>query len=129
MKYCGRNGAKQITVQSYMVTINHYYNYLQMGKVANDPTTGIEIKWVQRKILYHILEANGLNRLYNKYIDESLKGRRNKVMLGLIVYQGLKTEELRKLEVSDVKLRKNDPSVKKCKTTACMCDHEMAKAT
>ena len=112
MKHCGRNGAKQITVQSYMVTVKHYYNYLQeMGKVENDPTAGIEIKGVQRKVLYHILEANGLNRLYNKYNDESLKGRRNKVMLGLIVYQGLKTEELRKLEVNHIRLREGKVEV------------------
>jgi len=112
MKHCARNGAKQITLQSYMVTVKHYYSYLQeMEKTENDPTTGIEIKGVQRKILYHILEANGLNRLYNKYNDESLKGRRNKVMLGLIVYQGLKTEELRKLEVKDIKLREGKVEV------------------
>ena len=105
-------GVKQTTVQSYLGTVKHYYNYLRENqRIANDPTTGIEIKGVQRKVLYHILEAKELNRLYNKYNDESLKGRRDKVMLGLIVYQGLKTEELRKLEVDHIKLREGKVEV------------------
>ena len=43
--------------------------------------------------------------IYNSYQDETLKGKRNKIMLSLLVYQGAKTEEITKLEVQDVKLR------------------------
>ena len=56
-------------------------------------------------MLYHILEPYELQALYNQYQDESPKGIRNKVMLGLLVNQGLRTEELAKLEVKNIDLR------------------------
>ena len=43
--------------------------------------------------------------LYNSYQDDSPKGIRNKVMLGLLVNQGLRTAELGKLQVNDIDLR------------------------
>ncbi|PIW04742.1 MAG: hypothetical protein COW40_08235, partial [Cytophagales bacterium CG17_big_fil_post_rev_8_21_14_2_50_40_13] len=106
MKDCTRKGAKKRTVQHYINTLKHYYDHLvEEGQIETNPAEEINIKGVKRKILYHILEPPELHQIYNAYQDESLAGRRNKVMLGLLVYQGLKTEELRKLEANDIKLR------------------------
>jgi integrase/recombinase XerD len=106
MKYCQQVGRTQRTIQHYMVVVKHFYDHLlREGKVAINPATDIEIRGVKRKTLYHILEPHELHQLYNQYRDESLKGRRNKVMLGLLVYQGLQTVELAKLEVQHIKLR------------------------
>lgn len=106
MKDCSRKGAKQRTVQHYINTLKHYYDYLiEEGQIMTNPAEEINIKGVKRKVLYHILEPHELHQLYNAYQDESQKGKRNKTMLGLLVYQGLKSEELRKLEVTDIKLR------------------------
>jgi len=54
--------------------------------------------------LYHIFKPEELHNIYASYEDASPKGKRNKIMLGLLVYQGVKTDELDKLEVSHVKL-------------------------
>ena len=106
MKHCSRKGAVQRTVQNYMGVIKHYYDYLlNEGKVTINPASGIEIKGVKRKSLYHILDPHELHALYNKYPSETLQGRRNKVILGLLVYQGLRSEEAGKLTVDDIKLR------------------------
>ena len=106
IKDCNRKGAKKRTVQHYINSLKHYYDHLvEEGQIATNPAEEIIIKGVKRKVLYHILEPHELNQLYNSYHDETLAGRRNKVMLGLLVYQGLKTEELRKLETKDIKLR------------------------
>lgn len=111
-KYCRGKGILQSTVQKYIVAVKHYYAHLmEAGKITSDPTEDVKVLGVKRKILYHTFEANGLNRLYNRYSDESLKGRRNKVMLGLMVYQGLKTEELAQLEVNNIKLREGKVEV------------------
>ena len=56
-------------------------------------------------MLYHILEPTELHQLYNQFNDESLKGGRDKIMLGLLVYQGLQTSELAKLATEHIKLR------------------------
>jgi site-specific recombinase XerD len=106
MKSCGKKGASQRTIQHYMNTIRHYYDHLEEeGKVSVNPATGIEVKGVKRKMLYHILEPHELHQLYNQYPSATLRDRRNKVMLGLLVYQGIRTEELARLTTNEVKLR------------------------
>lgn len=106
VKGCTRKGAKKRTVQHYINTLKHYYDHLiEEGQVETNPAEEINIKGVKRKTLYHILEPQELHQIYNAYNEESPTGKRNKAMLGLLVYQGLKTEELAKLETTDIKLR------------------------
>lgn len=106
VKDCTKKGAKKRTVQHYINTLKHYYDHLiEEGQVETNPAEEINIKGVKRKTLYHILEPQELHQIYNAYNEESPTGKRNKAMLGLLVYQGLKTEELAKLETTDIKLR------------------------
>ena len=106
MKYKSLNGATQKTILHYMNAVKHFYAHLiREGQITTNPVTDIKVKGVKRKILYHILETHELHQLYNQYPSETLKDRRNKVMLGLLVYQGLKTDEVGKLEVNQIKLR------------------------
>jgi site-specific recombinase XerD len=106
MKHCSRKGVSQRTIQHYMNTIKHYYNHLEEeNKIATNPVSSIEVKGVKRKVLYRIVAPHELHALYNQHPSEALKERRNKVMLGLLVYQGMKTEELARLMVKDIKLR------------------------
>lgn len=106
MKYCQKNGATQRTIQNYLCMIKHFYDYLiEQKEIEVNPVTGIKIQGVKRKSLYHIFQPHELHALYNNFNDQTLKGKRNKIMLSLLVYQGLKTEELAMLEVKDVKLK------------------------
>jgi integrase/recombinase XerD len=106
IKHCQKNGTSQRTIQNYVNMIRHYYDHLgEQKRIEVNPTTGIKIQGVKRKLLYHIFKPEELHAIYNSYQDESLKGKRNKVMLGLLVYQGVKTEELTKLEIKDVKMK------------------------
>ncbi len=106
MKHCSKKGVSQRTVQHYLNTVRHYYDHLVEEKViVLNPVTGIEIKGVKRKVLYQILEPHELHALYNHYPSQTHRDRRNKIMLGLLVYQGIRTEELARLTTKDVKLR------------------------
>ena len=106
MKYCQKNGTTQRTIQNYLCMIKHFYDHLiEQKQTEVNPVTGIKVQGVKRKSLYHIFKPEELHAIYNSYQDESLKGKRNKIMLSLLVYQGVKTEELIKLEVKDVKLK------------------------
>ena len=105
MKSCQKQ-VSQRTVQLYLNVIRHYYDHqIEENKIEINPVAGIKVQGVKRKALYHIFEPHELHAIYNSYQDETLKGKRNKIMLSLLVYQGVKTEELIKLEVHDVKLR------------------------
>jgi site-specific recombinase XerD len=106
MKYCSKRGISQKTIQHYLNTVKHFYNHLEEeSKVTVNPTLGIEVKGIKRQVLYHIIEPHELHKLYNQYPSETHQDRRNKVILGLLVYQGIRTEELARLTTEEVKLR------------------------
>jgi site-specific recombinase XerD len=106
MKYCQRQGASQRTIQHYLSVVKHYYDHLiEQIQAEKNPVTGIKVQGVKRRTLYRIFEPHELHAIYNGYQDESLKGKRNKIMLSLLVYQGVKTEELARLDLQDVKLK------------------------
>ena len=106
MRACSQKGTTQRTIQHYLNTVKHYYNYLEEeGRISVNPTLGIEVKGVKRQMLYHIIEPHELHALYNQYPSETHRDKRNKVMLGLLVYQGIRTEEMGRMTIKEVKLR------------------------
>lgn len=104
-----RNTVKQSTVQGEINAIRHYYNYLkELDLVKENPTLNIAVKGVKRKILYNILNKQELEKLYNDFKNienDSLKKKRNEIIVSLLVYQGLNTTELGRLTIQDLKLR------------------------
>ena len=114
VQHCNLRGASKKTTANYILYLKKYYDYLiGEGLVTDNPCTSINIKGIKRKILYDILPIESLERLYRLYSTEVAAGqqiselsrKRNKVILGLILYQAVRSEELPKLQVSDVKLR------------------------
>lgn len=106
LKYCQGQGLAQATIGNYVNIVRHYYDHLIREKIITvNPATDITVKGVRRKVLYHILEPHELHRLYNEFPGYSMAEKRNRIILGLFVYQGLRTEEVGKLEVQHIKLR------------------------
>ena len=123
IKHLQKRGISQRTVQHYMGTVKHYYDYLiDKGAVespdgsgsplrSDNPATDIKIQGIKRKTLYPILTAHQLHNIYHSYREDTNKGSRNKAILGLLIYQGLKTEELGRLETTDIKPREGKVTV------------------
>jgi site-specific recombinase XerD len=106
MKYCQRGKRSQRTIQHYMITVRHFYDHLIREKqIITNPAKDISVKGAKRKVLYYILEPHQLNALYNQYPVETLQQKRDKILLGLLVYQGIRTEELDKLTINNIKLK------------------------
>ena len=116
-----RGKIKQASISKTVNSIKHYYNYLQLKEIVKDnPTQQIQIKGIKRKILYNVLskqeleslfnnfeipEENSRNKNQNWYASSVLTKKRNKIMLGLMIYQGLNGQELGNLKEVDLKLR------------------------
>ena len=99
-------GLSQRTIQHYLNDVSHYFEFLlQQQEITSNPVPGVKIKGVKRKILYHILEPTELQQLYSSYPDTTIKLKRDKIMLGLLCFQGNTTNELGKLEVNHIDLR------------------------
>ncbi len=106
LKYCQQQGVAQRTIKHYIAAVKHYYDHLIRERVITlNPTTDIDVKGVRRKVLYHLLEPYELHHLYHEYPAQSLPDRRNRIILGLLVYQGLRADEVGKLEVQHIQLR------------------------
>lgn len=115
-----RNVGKKTQV-TYIKHLNHYYNFLRSEEgVKDNPASHIRIKGVKRKVLHNILTPEELDSIYKNYpvtIEQKqgvnmppqerneMARRRNKVILGLLIYQGLNSGEIASLKLSDVKLR------------------------
>lgn len=86
--------------------IRKYYEWLQFeGKSEKNPASGIYLKGRKRRVPHDLLDREALDQLYGNYHVTDERTQRNKVILGLLIYQGLTTEELHKLEPGHLKLK------------------------
>jgi len=114
VQHCNIREVSKKTTANYVLYLKKYYDYLiSESLITDNPCSHIKIKGVKRKVLYDILPIESLERLYRLYSTEAaptqqiseISRKRNKVMLGLLLYQAVRSEELTKLQVIDVRLR------------------------
>lgn len=114
IKYLTRKGNSKKTINHRLRSIKIYFNYLieQACRVDN-PIENTIVKGVKRTINYNLLEADELEDLYysfetDKYQEEYHKYtlKRAKVIIGLMVYQGLNTTDLGNLQIEHLQLSK-----------------------
>jgi integrase/recombinase XerD len=106
VKYCGKAGNSQKTIAIKLAFLNHYFMWLvKTGEMTENPAGNIHIKGIQRKHLHHFLKREQLDGLYHSFIATGIAGMRNKVILGMVVYQALKVEELTSLTIKDVLIK------------------------
>ena len=86
--------------------LRKYYKWLQFeGEIEKNPASGIYLKGRKRSVPHDLLDRETLDQLNENYHVTDERTQRNKVILGLLVYQGLTTEELHKLEPGHLKLK------------------------
>jgi Phage integrase, N-terminal SAM-like domain len=95
----------QATVSTYVNSLKHYFSWvMDRGFREHNPVHHIKIRGIKRKHLYHIIPMRELGQLYEKYPvmqknkdmenqnwyrQSILTSNRNKVMLGLLIWQGI----------------------------------------
>jgi site-specific recombinase XerD len=110
---------KPITLQKYMGTLRHFFAWqVKTGKRDDNPAIDIDIQDIQRKVLQVMLTRQELERIYQSYGTKELKEqaqnwakasalatKRNKAILGLLVFQGLTSHEVAALTLKSLELR------------------------
>lgn len=120
IKYLQRKNNTKKTVKHQIGIVKNYFKYLLSENYRIDnPIENINIKGVKRIINYNLLDADELEDLYYSFETENIKdkyhrltAKRNKIIVGLIVYQGLNTTELIHLELEDLQLYKGNIYIK-----------------
>lgn len=102
------------SVNNQLTAIRHYMNHLiEQGTLADNVAEGIKVRGSTRKVLQNILSPDELEDLYYSYETDDHKktsfyfratGKRNKVIVGLLVYQGLLSNNFLRIKVGDVNL-------------------------
>ena len=89
-----------------LLAVRYYFSYLvQEGAMTHNPAAGISLKGTIRSVPHDLLSKEELEALYEKYEVKDGRTHRNKVILSLLVYQGLTNEDLHKLEAHHIKLK------------------------
>ncbi len=134
MQWSSKHGASQKTVGNYLSHIRKFYSFLiSEGEARENPVAHIKVQGIKRKVYYDVLNTDELHNLYHAYpvtiehepgknippqAKNILSRRRNKVILGLLVYQGLRVEELATLSVQDLQLRDGKITIHRQRRTA-----------
>lgn len=133
VNYKKKEGNKPRTLQLTVNALNHFYKFLQSEcYLPENPVSNVQIRGIKRKILLEILTTDELEEIYKTFPTEikreenkkmppqgnnELARKRNKIILGLVIYQGLRTEELGKLEIQDLQLREGKITIHGAKRT------------
>lgn len=104
----------QHSIQLILIRLKTYYNYLLENEIIEiNPVHKIEIHGIERQKMYHLLTPKELETLYENYptlentnyTSRQLARRRNKVIIGLLIWQGLNSKELSLLTTKHIHLR------------------------
>jgi len=104
--YCNLEGNSKRHINSKLRSIRNFYEYLknETPSIIN-PAANLVLKGVRQKLPSNIIGYAELEELYQSYETNDTRSKRNKVILGLLIYQGLTTEELHQLEPECLKLK------------------------
>jgi integrase/recombinase XerD len=118
VKHCGKAGNSQKTIAIKLAFLNHYFMWLvKTGEMTDNPASNIHIKGIQRKHLHHFLKREQLDDIYHKFNAIGITGMRNKVILGMVIFQALRIEELSSLIVKDILMKEGKLKVNSGRTT------------
>ncbi len=105
VNHCKVNKNTTRTINANLVAIKHLYNYLQQKELVEfNPAEELRIKNVIVRQPHDLIEWEDLEQLYQNYPTGSITGKRNKTILGMMIYQGLNSGEVAVIELKDVKL-------------------------
>ncbi|MFK8037981.1 MAG: tyrosine-type recombinase/integrase [Crocinitomicaceae bacterium] len=114
VKYCQSLGNVARTINQKIKALDYYFQYINHPE---NPAKQIKIKGSVRKIPTKLLNQEELDELYSLLPTNGLINKRNKILMSLVIYQGVGSTELSKIEVTDLDLAKGKIYVPSTKTT------------
>jgi site-specific recombinase XerD len=134
ISWSSKHGASQKTIANYLNHIRKFYQFLiSEGTIKENPVAHIKVQGIKRKVYHDILNVDELQTLYNLYPTtitaeagknippqekNILSRRRNKVILSLLIYQGLRVEEVAAINLQDLQLREGKITIHAQRRTA-----------
>jgi len=103
-----KNGDRSVNLN--LIAIRHYYNF---KKVKVNPVK-VHIKRKPTVISSNTLSTEQLTNIYNEFnVSDTDTSIRNKVLLGLYIFQGIQSTEVKNLTVDDIDFNKMTMTIDK----------------
>ena len=103
VKYLRAKGLNVRTLTHYIGAIKLYYSYLiAEGKASRNPFARLELKGDKRRKLKQTIDLEVLEYLFESYPKDTPSKRRDALILGLMIHQGLSATDVKLLKTSDV---------------------------
>lgn len=128
LSYLQKKGIDNVTRKLRLYALKHYFDFLiETNKKQYNPAKKIKLQAGQKQKLYPILNPQELQSIYENYNvpkeDDTrnhhnwfsayrLSKERNKVILGLLVNQGITTAEVGRIQIEDLDLRNGRIDIK-----------------
>jgi site-specific recombinase XerD len=114
IKHLQIKGNSKKTINHKLSSLKTYFSYLmQEAYRVDNPLENTVVKGVVRTINHNLLSSDELEDLYYSYATQNTKDsyhllskKRNKMIVGLLVYQGLSTTDLSYLQTEHLQLAK-----------------------
>ncbi len=105
VKNCKIKGNTAHTINMNLVAVGRFYSHLlETGRVKENPAAELRIRGTVHRKPHDLLDWEELEALYQKYPTANLTGKRDKAILGILIYQGLGVGELEQLTLNDIDL-------------------------
>jgi site-specific recombinase XerD len=113
MRYLSAQGKTKKRVHSQLNVLRHYFTWLiSEGLRKDNPAAGVYVRGIIRKLPGNLLAMDELEDIYRRYQLQLNVDAAKKIMLGLLIYQGLQTEEITRLEAEHLHLKEGKIFVK-----------------
>ena len=128
LNHLQKTGIDNITKKLRLYALKHFFDFqIATKKREDNPTKRVKLKTTQKQKLYKILTPQELQTLYENYqipkqddpkshhnwfTNYKLSRERNKVILGLLVNQGITTAEVSRIQIEDLDLRKGSIDIR-----------------
>ena len=119
-----KRGVESVTRQIRIYALRHFFDYQIATQVRTDnPAKRIKIKAKQQQQITTILSKQELQAIYQNYKvptkndkrkhynwfkNYKLSKERNKVIISLLIHQGITTAEVSRIQIDDLDLRKGE---------------------
>jgi integrase/recombinase XerD len=118
MRSCHTDGISKRRTHALLGVVRHYCNYLISQRKRNDnPAAGVFIKGLSRKLPVNLLSMEEMEELYKQYSIQLNVDASKKIMLGLMVYQGITVGEMMRLQSHHIKMKDGKLFIKATKRT------------
>jgi len=93
-------GVSSRTINYDILTINHLYK----SHEKESPLEELRLRGLRHETKNNPINYKSLEDLYEVYNESGATGKRNKVILGILIYQGIKRLELERMRMEDLDL-------------------------